>query len=271
MRAPLVTVAFAIVVASGCRPIDVTPVTAVLDASVALGLAGSIAMTAIAGEGPDCVTLTPECTAAPCAARVEVAVSEACPLALGASGGGTVILDGSWADENTGTFTPDLTSMVGIEDGAVQLTLGAVVLTRDEDDVTVVFAEQGVEADDSGDADADVDQQGWLVTAHLGGTPGDPTDDILELSGAGQSAAARSGSEDSAAVRQLAIALTRTDPTCRQNPVSGSATVSDVGDASGEETSLLFHEECDGEADVLVSSADPTKIGSSVPLGYQGE
>lgn len=260
-----------LVAAAACRPIDVTPVTSVLDASVALGLAGSIAMTAIAGEGPGCATLTPECTAAPCAARVEVAVSEACPLAVGASSGGTVILDGSWADENTGTFTPDLTSMVGVEDGAVQLNLGAVVLTRDEDEVTVVFAEQGVEADEGGDADADVDQQGWLVTVHLGGTPADPSDDALDLSGAGQSAAASSGSEDSAAVRQLAIALTVTDPSCRRNPVSGSATVSDVGDANGEETSLLFHEECDGEADVVVSSADPTKIGSSIPLGYGSE
>lgn len=254
---------------AACRPIDVTPITSVLDASVALGLAGSIAMTAIAGEGPECVTLTPACAAAPCAARVEVGVSESCPLALGTSSGGTVILDGSWVDANTGTFTPDLTSMVGIEDGAVQLNLGAVVLTRDEDDVTVVFAEQGVAADEGGEADTDVDQKGWLVTVHLGGTPADPTDDRLDLSGAGQAAAA--SGDDDAAVRQMALALTTTDPACRLNPAAGSATVSDVGNANGEETSLLFHEECDGAADVVVSSADPTKIGSSIPLGYGGD
>ncbi len=259
------------VAATACRPIDVSPVTTVLDASVALGLAGSIAMTAIAGESPDCVTLTPACTSAPCAARVEVSVTEACPLAIGAGSGSTVILDGDWTDANTGTFVPDLTSMVGVEDGAVQLALGAVVVTRDDDDITVVFAEQGVDADDSGDAEANVDQQGWLVTVHLGGTPADPTDDALELSGAGQTAAASDGGDDSAAVRQLVLALTVTDPSCRANPVSGNATVSDVGDAGGEQTSLLFHEECDGKADVLASSADPTKIGSAISLGYGGE
>lgn len=267
MRMPSFLV-LALLTGSSCKPIDVTPVTSVLDASVALGLAGSMAMTSIAGEGPGCVTMTPACAAAPCAARVEVAISESCPLALGASAGGSVILDGEWTDANNGAFTPDLTSLVGIEDGAVQLNLGAVVVTRDVGDVTVVFAEEGVEAGEGGSGGAE--QQGWVVTAHLGATPADPADDALEVSGGGQTAAADAGDDDaSAAVRQLALALTKTDPACRLNPVEGGATVSDVGNESGEQTSLLFHGECDGTADVVVASADPTKIGSTISLGYE--
>lgn len=267
MRMPSL-LALALLASSACKPIDVTPVTSVLDASVALGLAGSIAMTSIAGEGPGCATMTPECTAAPCAARVEVTISESCPLALGASSGGSVVLDGEWTDANNGVFTPDLTSLVGIEDGAVQLNLGAVVVTRDVGDITVVFAEESVDGEEGGSAGAE--QQGWVVTVHLGDTPADPADDALEVSGAGQTAAAGAGNDDaSAAVRQLALALTKTDPGCRLNPVEGNATVSDAGEESGAQTSLLFHADCDGAADVLVASADPTKIGSSISLGYE--
>lgn len=254
------------IISVACRPIDVTPVTTVLDASVALALAGSIAMTAVAGEGPDCVTITPACAGAPCVGRVEVAVGETCPLALGTAAGGTVILDGQWTDANTGTFTPDLTSMIGVRDGAVSLTLGAAVVTRDDDDVTVAFGSQEVAA--GGDGDAGVNQEGWVVTVHLQGTPADPADDVVEMSGAGQSTAAASGEQDEAAVRQLVLALTKTDPACRTNPVEGNATVSEAGNTDGEETSLLFHTDCDGGADVLVSSADPTRIGSSISLGY---
>lgn len=262
--APLLTVALV----AACRPIDVAPVTAVLDASVALGLAGSITMTAIAGEGPDCVTSTPECTAAPCAARLEVEVGGTCPLALGDGAGSTIILDGEWTDATHGTFVPDLTSMVDVEDGKVGLTLGAVVVSRDGDDVTVVFGEQEVDAGADGEADAAVDQQGWVVTVHLGGTPADPTDDVLDITGGGQTAGAEG---DDGAVQQLALTLTVTEPSCRSNPVEGNVTVNDVGSDDGAGLSLLFHSECDGKADVLASSADPTKIGSGISLGYGGD
>jgi hypothetical protein len=269
----LSAVAAAAVVMSACQAIDLAPTRSVLDASMALGLAGSIAMTAIAQEGPDCVEMFPACTGAPCAARVEVQVSEACPLALGEGSSGDIILDGEWTDADTATFVPDLGSVdVGIEDGRVDLGLGVVVVTRDEDEVTVVFGEQGVSAGNGEEgSNAGVDQEGWVVRVQLGGTPSDPADDALEISGGGQLAGAASGDGQQAGVRQLAVAKTVTDPSCRLNPMEGIATLNRVGDEALAQTVLSFHEGCDGQADVLASTGDPFAIGSEVDLGYAAE
>jgi hypothetical protein len=247
--------------ASACDPLEVKPVSDVLRASAQLALAGSAAMTSIAGEGPPCVTMEPACTAAPCAARVEVEISEVCPLALG-SGDGVVILDGSWADANTGTFTPDLTEAIAAADGSVSLGIGAIVLTRDDDKVTVTFATQGASVDeDGGDAEpeAGVDLDAYVVDVTLGGTPSDPKDDALDISGGGQSV-------DGADITQVAVVGTRTDPGCRTNPVEGTATFGEVGEEGVANTTLSFHEDCDGAAEILTSTSAPLSIGETVPL-----
>jgi hypothetical protein len=261
----------ATLVLTGCQGLDLAPVTGVLDASVALGLASSVAMTSIAGEGPDCATFTPACSSAPCVARVEVAVNDACPLALGAGASGTIILDGDWADVDTATFVPDLGSLdLGVDpEGRVTLGLGIVVVSRSDDEVSVVFSEQGVDADSTdGGSSAGLDQQAYTVEVSLAGTPADPTDDVLDISGGNQELAASGGDDDAAAVSQLAIAGVRTDPGCRSNPVDGTATMNEVGDGELSQTTLQFHEDCDGEVDVIASTADPTRIGRSVELGY---
>jgi hypothetical protein len=273
MRNPSTLLAPALVLLStvGCRGIDTAPVTAVLDASVALGLGASIAMTAIAGEGPDCVSMTPACTAAPCAARVEVTVGEACPLALGPAASGTVILDGEWTSETSATFLPDLTALdVGVGAGRVSLGLGLVLVDRDADEVEAVFVEQGVQTETpDGGSEVGVEQAGYTVRVTLAGTPADPTDDVLEISGGGQQVDAANGDESEGTVDQLAIALVVTDPSCRLNPVDGTATMSAVGDDEIEKTGLRFHSECDGSADVIASTADPTRIGDTIDLGYE--
>lgn len=256
-------VASAVVVASACEPLDVTPVTGVLRASAQLALAGSAAMTSIRGEGPPCVSMEPACTAAPCAARVTVELGDACPLALG-EGEGAVILDGSWADEDTGTFTPDLGAVIAADDDGVSLGIGAIVLTRTDDRVRVTFATQGaaVEEGEEGDAEREpsATQDAYTVEVDLAGTPSDPSDDALELSGGGQSV-------DGSAITQVALVTTRTDPACRRNPVEGTATFGEVGDEGVANTTLSFHASCDGEAEVLTSTSSPGSIGSGVPLG----
>jgi len=272
MRTPSIALASALLLLStvGCRGIDVTPVSAILDASAALGLGASIAMTAIAGEGPDCVSLTPACTAAPCAARVEVTVGEACPLALGPAATGTVVLDGDWTSETSATFLPDLTELdLGVGAGRVSLGLGLVIVDRDGDEVEAVFVEQGVSTESpDGGSEVGVEQAGYTVRITLSGTPADPSDDVLEISGGGQQVDAASGDESEGATRQLALALVVTDPSCRLNPVDGTATMSAVGDDEIAQTGLRFHSECDGEADVVASTADPTLIGDTIDLGY---
>lgn len=255
---------------TGCSGLDLTPVTAVLDASAALGLGGAAAMTAIAGEGPSCVSLTPACTAAPCAARVEVAVSEECPLALGPAASGTVVLDGEWSSLDTATFVPDLSSLdLGVESGRVSLGLGLVVVDRAGDEVEVVFSEQGVAAGtEDGGSTAGVEQAAYTVRVALGGTPGDPTDDVLDISGGNQDIDAGGGEDAEASVDQLAITTVVTAPDCRLNPVEGGITMNRVGDGDVSQTQLSFHGDCDGEVDVIASTADPTLSGSSTDLGY---
>jgi hypothetical protein len=237
--------------------IDVAPVQERLKAASTLALGGTAAMTAIAGEGPSCVSMTPACAGAPCAARVEVTVNDECPLPLG-QGDGTIVLDGEWSDADTATFTPDLTDLrIGVDGGDVSLGLGVIVLTRDGDEVSVTFGEQGVDVTEE-DA-VDVEQAGFTVEVSLAGTPADPTDDTLDITGGNQ---AVSGAD----VTQLALAGVITDPACRANPVDGTVTILGAGEDEVLSTSLQFHEACDGEADVIASTENPTLIGSTVPL-----
>jgi hypothetical protein len=63
---------------------------------------------------------------------------------------------------------------------------------------------------------------------------------------------------------------TVTDPACRRNPVEGSASTNEVGNANLGQTALLFHEACDGAADVVASTAGPLESGSAIDLGYGG-
>lgn len=129
----------------------------------------------------------------------------------------------------------------------------------------VSFTDLEVEVPEDGVA---VLEAAWVVAIDEGGSPGDTTDDTLTLQGAAQWVAA---GDEEASVKQTVLADVTLTPDCRKNPTSGGGGVQNTGadgaeDSTGPVTydliTVVFHEECDGQAEILAAGTGGATGGS---------
>jgi len=228
---------------TGGDGVDASPAENVIGTAVPLAHAGTLAMAILAGSPTPCAEVVAGCSTPPCAVEVGVRVGDGCHLPIGADAAtGRVPV--------TGTFsTPDDANLIAVfhdvdVDGSrVIFRRGAFTVTRNGDLLNMAYGNQGLELTEP---TVSVEQAGWAVAVDTASTPGDTTDDRMELSGAQQLIVG-------ANVTQVALAGVVISPDCKLNPTAGTATIEKVGDSSGEITTLRFHAACDGEADVGVS------------------
>ena len=85
-------------------------------------------------------------------------------------------------------------------------------------------------------------QSSWTVEVDGAATPEDPSDDIFTISGVDQGVSTQ--------VSQISASGVVIDPSCRKNPIAGTATVQKVSGFSIVNATVRFHQACDGKADV---------------------
>jgi hypothetical protein len=246
---------------------DVRSIERALGAAVPIAYVGTLAMAAFRGEPTRCVDFATNCADPPCGGIVNVRVDEDCPLPLAEGGQGMVTVTGALVSEDTGLFAAVFSD---IQVGSRRLVLREVrafIVTgftdrvfgeaRGEDGIKVLFYD--ADLDFTRDAGVEVAQSQWLVDVATRGTPGDPSDDRMSITGASQEAGA--GAQQANA-KQTAMIMVEMDAQCLKNPVRGYAIIEAVNTAEVMDngiTMLGFHPACDGQADILLS------VGTSSP------
>lgn len=223
---------------------------------IALGLAtatatarsASLAMAAIGGTAPSCASVTSACTTYPCAGAVSIAVGGDCAYPLGAAASGTVKVTGQWSSAGSATLGAEF---IGVDEAvgkgeafaATQVTTitatlsgGTVSVTYDGSTAT---ARSGLPSAAVGAASS------WMVS-EAGVSTTDPSDDVLTVQASSASVAVGLGAN----VDAVTLSDVMIDPSCAENPVSGTAQVTKVQTIVPSVTNVSFHAACDGKADV---------------------
>jgi hypothetical protein len=135
----------------------------------------------------------------------------------------------------------------GVAEGKIALTQAEGVSVKNptmSHTITIAYVGQSVSVGGSQTLAA---QSAWAVNVDTRGTA-DPSDDVYTVNGSQQGAG-------STGEGQVAVTGAVLDPSCRRNPIAGSATVQQVGTGGGlgaiQEDYVTFHSACDGNADVV--------------------
>jgi hypothetical protein len=230
--------------AGGCSPnsSDIRPLQSGIAAAVTLGQTSTLAMQAMAASSTYvCAAVKTGCSANyPCNGAVTVTYGSGCPLPLGGEASGTVEVSGSWQTQGSATLSD---TFVGVQAGnrsTVVVNASNLTVTRSMNDVSARYTWQNVNVQ-SGVSTLS-GQSSWTVDVDFANTPDDPSDDIYHVTGADQGVSTQ--------VAQISANEIVVDPSCRKNPISGSATIQKVSTTSIIQSRVSFHSACDGKADV---------------------
>ncbi len=223
---------------------DLRPLEAALSAAVSLGATSSLAMSAVdsAAATTVCAQVTAPCAANyPCNGAVTISLGAGCPLPLGSAASGTVDVSGSWQSADSATLSSTFT---GVQ-AAVVVGSKSVSVEQSGSGVSLRYLWQNVDvAAGAGTLDA---QSSWTVDVDEAAPADDPSDDSYTISGSDQGVSSQ--------VSQLNASGVIVQPSCRLNPVGGSATIQKVSTLSIVQSTVSFHAACDGRADVTDSGS----------------
>jgi hypothetical protein len=244
---------------TGGDNVDPSPAENVIGTAAPLAHAGTLAMAILAGSPTSCAEVVAGCSTPPCAIEVGVSVGEGCHLPIGADAAtGRVPVTGTLSTPDNGSLIAVFHD-IDVDGDRVIFRRGAFTVTRNGRILNMAYGNQGLELTEP---TVSVDQAGWTVAVDTGTTPGDTTDDRMEISGAQQLV-------NGANITQVALAGVVIDADCTLNPTAGTATMEKVGDSSGAVTTLRFHAACDGRADVAVSvGLDHIAVSDTVELRW---
>jgi hypothetical protein len=233
--------------AAGCfggPSADLTGLATALVAASSIGHAASLTVGSMASGGVVCAGRT-TCPSYPCNASTSVTLGPQCPLPLGGVGSGTVVVTSVWSAEGTGTLNETFVGD-GVAEGKIALSQAEGVSVKDptmSSTITVAYVGQSVSVAGSQTLAA---QSAWAVSVDTKGTV-DPSDDVYTVNGSTQGAGTSGDG-------QIAVTGAVFDPSCRRNPVAGTATIQQVGTSGGlggiQEGLVSFHAACDGNVDV---------------------
>lgn len=235
--------------ACGAKQAAIDEVQYGLTTAAAIGMASSLSMDAIKGSVPACASVQIACTTYPCSSgTVNISLGAGCPLPLGGAASGSVTVTGSWSSMDAATlqqtFTNATVSAVSNKALAVA-SVKSVKGARSGNNVTVTFSSADAVAGASGSAVAVGGSNSWTVVVDTKGTPS-ASDDVLTI----ESTSASAGAGLGATARVAKISGAVIDPSCRLNPVAGTAEITQVSTIIPSITKISFHAACDGKAEV---------------------
>ena len=256
----LLVLACAACIDTGGDAVDPSPAENVIGTAAPLAHGGTLAMAILAGSPTSCAEVVAGCSTPPCAIEVGVSVGDGCHLPIGADAAtGRVPVTGTLSTPDNGSLIAVFHD-IDVDGDRVIFRRGAFTVTRNGSILNMAYGDQGLELTEP---TVSVAQAGWTVRVDTGTTPGNTSDDRMEISG-GQQVVVGSN------VTQVALAGVVISADCKLNPTAGSARlIEKVSDSSGAVTTLQFHRACDGTADVAVSvGIDHIAVSDTVSLRW---
>jgi hypothetical protein len=224
-----------------------------LTSAAAVGRAASLALEAVKGTASACVTVKNACATYPCDGAVTINLGAGCPLPLGGEASGTIEVTGRWTTVDQASLSQTfVNARVSAADKPLALaSVTQVSAQRSGDTIAVKYVGAQAVAGGSFSATAVGGSATWDVTVDTKSTP-DPADDRLTIKVT--SANASSGILSSARVIKVEGAVL--DPSCRQNPIAGTADITEVSGLIPKIIKIQFHSACDGMAEVNGNSTE---------------
>jgi hypothetical protein len=218
--------------ASGCiklgGAVDLTQMEVAIGAATSLGHSATLAMNAMTGTTA-CTQVTQRCTTYPCSGSVMITLGPNCPLPLGGTATGTVMVTGMWTSATQATLSAQYVNVQAGTRNTVVTSSTSITATP----TSVMYTGQNVQVHGGSALAA---QSTWNVSVDRMGR--------YTISGT-QQAGGGGGS-----AFQLDVSNVIVDPgTCWANPVGGQATIQDVSGLSISTATVSFHTACDGKAD----------------------
>jgi len=218
-----------------------------LTTASAVGLSASLAMDAMKGTASACAQVKTACTTYPCqTGAVTITLGGGCPLPLGGKATGTVTVTGNWQSADSATLTQTFVNSQVEAAGNKALAVANVTqisASRTASTLTIRYTGTNATAGASGSAVAIGAANTWTVAVDSKGTA-DPSDDVTTVDATSASAGGLGN------VRTSSIKDAVLSPTCRQNPISGSANITAVSSLIPTIIDIKFHSACDGTAEV---------------------
>jgi hypothetical protein len=240
---------------------SVRPIERALGATIPVGYAATLAMSAFQGHPTQCVNFSTDCAEPPCGGLVNIMVNQDCPLPLSENAEGMITVTGALTSADTGLFAAVFSE---VSEGNRKLMLQKVkafVVTRfnmnrsdpDAEDSNIKVIMYDLDIELTPPETMDVGQAMYLIDVDTNKTPGDPSDDYMTINGVRQGAQKQ---QTTAGASQTVLAQVGMNPKCRKNPVMGfgiieSADTSRIADNGI--TMLAFTPNCTGEALILLS------------------
>ena len=216
-----------------------------LSSATTIGRSLSLGLEAVAGSGSSCVTVVKACATFPCDGEATVTLGEGCPLVTGAATG-TVSVTGRWTSATKAELTATFTEVkVGDEAASAVANVKKVSVEKSGNISTVEYSGSNAVAVASEDVAAVGASNQWSLTIDTKGTA-DAADDVLTVEATSAVASASIGT----AAKTVKIKDVVFEPSCRKNPTSGSAQLTEVTTFVPRITEIEFTATCDGTATV---------------------
>jgi hypothetical protein len=210
-------------------------------------------MEAIKSGSSVCASVKTGCTTYSCNGAVTVNLGAACPLPLGGEATGSVDVTGSWTSVDQATMSQTFTNahVSALDKDLAVASVTKLTTTRSANQVTVKYTAANATAGAAGSAVSVGGSATWDVVVDTKGTA-DPADDKLTVNVSSTNAAAGIG----ASARVIKVDDAVLDPGCRQNPISGTADITEVSGFVPKIIKIQFHAACDGKAEINGDSVD---------------
>jgi hypothetical protein len=254
MRSKLLPALLGCVFLSACgKQETINEVQFGITSAAAVARTAAIAMEAIKGSSMVCASVRTGCSTYSCNGAVTVNLGAACPLPLGGEASGTVEVTGSWSSADDATLSQSYTNarVAAFDKALAVANVTQLRASRSGDTITVKYTAANATAGASGSAVAIGGSATWDVEIDTKGTP-DPADDKVTVDVSSSSAGAGFGAQ----ARVVKVNSAVIDPSCRSNPISGTADITEVSGFIPQITKIQFHAACDAQAEVDGKTTD---------------
>jgi hypothetical protein len=245
MRMSLLSLSVAALAIGACANDNPLRETALgISAAASVGRSAQLALNAVSGaQVASCVQVMQACTTYPCDGSAKVTLGSGCPLPLGGTASGTVMVNGRFTAAGTATLTATFTDVTAGAEAKPIAVATVTTISASQSGNIVEVKYTGTNAAARADvAAASVGASAtWTVNVDTKGTA-ELGDDVLSIESSAASAAAGVGA--SAKVASLKNVVV--DPSCPSNPTSGEGSITEVSGFIPSITKISFHTTCDG-------------------------
>lgn len=224
-----------------------------LTSAAAVGRAASISMEAIKGTSSVCATVKTGCTTYSCNGAVTVNLGSQCPLPLGGDASGSVEVTGMFSSVDQATLSQTFAGarINGLDKELAVASVTQLSSSRSGNIISVKYTAANATAGASGSSLAVGGSATWDVQVDTKGTP-DPADDRFTIKVSSASASGGLGTS----ARVVDVDDVVLDPSCRSNPIAGTAEITEVKGFIPKIIKIQFHAACDGKAEINGNSED---------------